>query len=125
GGPVARESSDCGYAKNGVLIVARSDLELQGLSASIAEDRAWGFGPDDSVLLDAAQTQERIAAAGAVGSRFSPHCASIDPGALVRGLAVAAERAGATIYEETPVKRIEAGMAHTAHGGVRARFVVR
>lgn len=122
---VERESIDCGFSKNGVLIVARNTLELDRLRASIEEDRGWGFGPEDSVLLDAAETLQRVNVEQAIGARFSPHCASIDPGALVRGLARAAECAGARIYEETPVLRLEAGRAITRQGVVRARIIVR
>ena len=47
------------------------------------------------------------------------------PARLVRGLAEAAERAGAEICEGTRVTAIEPGLARTARGDVRARFVVR
>lgn len=126
GAAVDREGIDCGFSKNGVLIAARSELELRRLQAAVAEDREWGFGTEDSVVLDAAETRDRVAVEGAIGARFSPHCASVDPGALVRGLARAVERAGATIYEDTRVTTIEPGaVAVTATGVVRARVVVR
>src|SRR5262249_7552552 len=92
GSVVARESLDGGVSKNGVLGAARTALELERLRASIEDDRAWGFGEEASRLLDAAATRARVRVEGAVGARFSPHCASIDPGALVRGLAEAVER---------------------------------
>jgi glycine/D-amino acid oxidase-like deaminating enzyme len=49
----------------------------------------------------------------------------VQPARLARGLADAAERAGATIHERTRVTRIEPGVAHTAAGDVRARVIVR
>jgi glycine/D-amino acid oxidase-like deaminating enzyme len=49
----------------------------------------------------------------------------VQPAKLARGLALAAERAGAVIHERTPVTGIEPGSAHTAFGAVRARHVVR
>lgn len=124
GQAIEREGIDCWYGKNGYLAVARNELELDRFRATVEEDRAWGFGLDDSRILDAKETAERIAVAGAVGARFSPHCASIDPGRLVRGLADAAERAGVTIYEGTPVDSIAPGAARTPNGTVRARNVV-
>ncbi|HKH87811.1 MAG TPA: FAD-binding oxidoreductase, partial [Acidimicrobiales bacterium] len=36
-----------------------------------------------------------------------PHCASIDPARLARGLALAVERRGVRIYEQTPVTRLQ------------------
>ncbi|HTX07330.1 MAG TPA: FAD-dependent oxidoreductase [Solirubrobacteraceae bacterium] len=125
GNVIRREGIDCGFSKNGVLEVARSAGELEHFQRMVERDREWGFGPEDYAMLDAAQTRDRIAVAGVVGARFSPHCASIHPGALVRGLADAVERAGATIYEGSPVIRIDPGRAVTASGEARARFVIR
>lgn len=125
GAAVAREGIDCAFAKNGVVMAARTELELRRFDASVQEDRAWGFGPEDSELLGADAATERIRVAGLRGARFSPHCASMHPGALVRGLANAAERAGATIYERSPVTEIEPGAVRTSRARVRARVVVR
>lgn len=125
GAAIAREDIDCGYAKGGVVIVARSSLEAKRLSGSVADDHAVGFGPDDCVYLDPAATRERIAVAGTLGARFSPHSASIHPARLVRGLALAAERLGVVIYEHSPVLTIEPRRATTARGAVRARSIVR
>ncbi len=44
---------------------------------------------------------------------------------MVDGLAAAAERAGAIIYESSPVTTIEPGMALTRGGDIRARYVLR
>ncbi len=125
GRAVDRESIDCGFSKNGVLEVARTPLELRHFSAVVERDRAWGFGEDDYRLVDADETYRRIRVDGALGARFSPHCATIHPGALVRGLAEAVERVGGTIYERSPVTHIGPGLARTAVGSVRARFVIR
>jgi glycine/D-amino acid oxidase-like deaminating enzyme len=105
--------------------VARSPLELRHLRAMVDRDRAWGFAEDDYRLLDANETLARMRVDGALGARFSPHCASIQPAALVRGLADAVERAGATIFEGSPVTQIEPGLARTADGLVRSQFVLR
>lgn len=125
GAVVEREGIDCSFAKNGVVMVARDELELARFKASVLEDQRWGFGADEVRMLSAAEIKERIAVAGALGARFSRHCASMHPGRLVRGLAEAAERAGARIYESTPVTRVEPGRAHFAGGSVSARIVVR
>ena len=54
--------------------------------------------------------------ADGLGALYSPHCARIQPAALVAGLAAAAVRAGAELYEATPVTAIEPGRARTPFG---------
>ncbi len=125
GETVHREGIDCAFSKNGVLEVARTQTELLHFRHMVQRDREWGFGPDDYTMLGADETRRRVAVDGALGARFSPHCASIHPGALVRGLADATERAGAVIYEGSPVRSIEPGRATTVEGQVRARYVIR
>jgi glycine/D-amino acid oxidase-like deaminating enzyme len=122
---IEREGIDCDFLIGGSLHIAETPLELQRLRAKIEIDRAWGIGPDDSILLDGEQTTERIAVNGVLGGRYFKHCARVQPAALVRGLADAAERTGVTIHEHTPVTRIEPGAVHTTYGIVRSRHIVR
>ena len=42
---------------------------------------------EDLRLLDAEETAERVRITGAEGSLFNPHCATIHPARLARGLA--------------------------------------
>jgi glycine/D-amino acid oxidase-like deaminating enzyme len=122
---VAEEGIDCDFVKGGTLVVAQSELELARLRAVHADDREFGLGEEDSVLLDAAGLAERVRIQGGVGGLFSPHCARVQPAKLVRGLAEAVERKGGTIYEQTPVLGIEPGRAWSSSGEVRARWIVR
>jgi glycine/D-amino acid oxidase-like deaminating enzyme len=125
GAAVEREGIDCWFKKGGSLHVAQTPLELERVRERLEEELRLGPPEDPPVLLDAAQTQERINVDGALGSRWFPHCARVQPARLARGLADAAERAGATIHEGTRVTRIEPGVAHTDRGEVRADVVVR
>jgi glycine/D-amino acid oxidase-like deaminating enzyme len=126
GAIIEREEIDCDFLKAGSIEVAQTTLQLQRLHARHAAERAWlPEGEDAGELLDATALAERIAIGGALGGRFSPHCARIQPAKLVTGLAAAAERAGATLYERTPVTSIGPRVAHTPHGDVRARWIVR
>jgi glycine/D-amino acid oxidase-like deaminating enzyme len=127
GAAVEREGIDCDFTKGGSLHVAQTPLQLERLRAHHAAEERWGLADDDGpVLLDAAATAERVAVHDVRGGRFFPHCARVQPARLARGLAAAAERAGATIHEGTRVTRIEPGaVAHTDRGAVRARFVIR
>lgn len=64
---------------------------------------------------------------GSLGALFTPHCATIHPGKLARGLARAVERLGGTIYEQTPVTSYSEGSSpalHTATGDIRAKTIV-
>ena len=60
-----------------------------------------------------------------LGGTYTPHCATIDPARLVRGLAEAVERRGVTIYEQTEATELRPGAVATARGTVRAATVVR
>jgi glycine/D-amino acid oxidase-like deaminating enzyme len=122
---VAEEGIDCDFVKGGTLRVAQSELELERLRFEHAADREFARGEDDSVLLDADGLAERVRIRGGVGALFSQHCGRVQPAKLVRGLAEAAERAGATIYEQTPALAIEPGRVPTPAGEVKARWVVR
>jgi glycine/D-amino acid oxidase-like deaminating enzyme len=120
---VAEEGIDCDFYKGGALHFAQTPLELQRIGARIEEEDAWGH--TGTQLLDAKTAQARIAIPGALGARFSPHCARVQPARLAAGLAQAAERAGAVIHERSPVTRIEPGRVQTAVASLRARWIVR
>lgn len=116
---VADEGIDCDFETGGGLEIARSPVQMRRLA------RRAGGGAGSARLLDAREVRERIDVAGAVGGLFDPDIARVQPAKLVAGLAAAAERAGATIYERTPVEAVEAGFAHTAGDEVAARWIVR
>jgi glycine/D-amino acid oxidase-like deaminating enzyme len=106
------EGIDCDYHKGGALHVVTSPAQLP-----LLRDRpGW---------LEPAQLDERIRVAGALGGVFEPEYARVQPAALVRQLADVVERLGVGVYEATRVEWIAPGMARTAHGDVRASWVVR
>jgi glycine/D-amino acid oxidase-like deaminating enzyme len=121
----AAEGIDCAFYKGGTLTVAQTPLQLERVRAQVEEDRMWGLRPEDSVLLDGPSAAERVSVDGVLGARYSPHCARVQPAKLAVGLGEAVERAGATIYEGTPVTRIRPTIARTADGEVRSKFIVR
>ena len=125
GAVVALENIECDWTHGGTVTVAQSETQLARLHGQaeaerreLGEDLAWE-------VLDADEVSGRVRVAGARGGQYSPHCARVQPARLVDGLAAAAERAGATIYEESPVTKIEPGLAVTRGGDVRARHVLR
>jgi glycine/D-amino acid oxidase-like deaminating enzyme len=121
----AAEGIDADIVKHGVLSVARSAAQQARLDEQLAQERAWGLGPEDSAALTASQLGERVRISGARGATFSPHCARVQPAKLVTGLAAAVARLGVTIYEDTTVEAIGPGEARTDRGTVRAPVVLR
>ena len=122
GRAAAAEGIDCSYAKGGTVALARSAAQLRRAEAEAAEADEYGL---DVTLLDAAAAREKCGATGVLGGTFSPDCAALQPAALVRGLATAAERHGVTIHEGTRALRVGRGSVVTDHGTVRADVVVR
>jgi glycine/D-amino acid oxidase-like deaminating enzyme len=119
------EGIDAGLVKGGTLAVATSPAQDARLRAQLEHDRAWGDGEDVVTYLDKTELAKRMNVAGAEGALFSPHCARIQPAALVAGLALAASKAGVQVYEATPVTSIAPGRASTPFGDVRADYVLR
>jgi len=122
---VDAEGIDARFRLGGQLDIATTPVQLLRLREAVEYEREWGFGEDDYVMLGAADMRERIKVAGCLGAGFTPHGAAVDPARLARGLADAVERLGVTVYERTPVTRIEPHVATTAYGDVRADVVVR
>lgn len=122
-GVAAREGIDAGIHLGGELNVARTPAQLARLRASAAAEQEWPH--TDVELLDGPALRERIRVAGAVGGTWHPHCARLQPARLAHGLAQAVERSGAVIHEDTHVEEITPGAARTAHGTVRASYVIR
>jgi glycine/D-amino acid oxidase-like deaminating enzyme len=114
---------DAEFRKGGMLRVARGDHELTALRSGVAEYRKLGL--DHGVeQLTAAEVDQRVRVAGARGALFDPHCATIHPGHLVRGLAAAVEQRGATLLERTRVVRVDPAAGGTASEATGGRPVV-
>jgi glycine/D-amino acid oxidase-like deaminating enzyme len=91
----------------------------------VRHEREWGgLGEDDLRLLEPDELAARMRVEGALGASFTPHCARVHPAKLVRGLAEAVERQGATIYERTRALQLGNRQVATPHGRVRADWVV-
>jgi len=112
----AAEDIDCDFAKGGTISLARSPAQLR---------RARSAHGLDETFLDADAARAVCAATDVLGGTYSPHCAALQPAALVRGLAAAADRRGVRIHEGTRVTALRPGEVVTDRGLVRAEFVVR
>jgi glycine/D-amino acid oxidase-like deaminating enzyme len=119
------EGIDCDWARGGTLDVARLPAQRARIDHELASHRAFGFGEEDYRILEPDEARTRIGCTSNLGALYSPHCAAIHPAKLVHGLAAAAERAGARIYEQSPVVEITRGAMRTVRGTVRADVIVR
>ena len=119
------EGIDCDLRKGGVLYCAARYPEQQvRLRGYLEALRALGLGEDDYRWLAPRELAEQLRVANAYGALYSPHCATIDPAKLVRGLARCVEALGVELYERSPVLDWRPGRVRTAQGGVRADWVV-
>jgi glycine/D-amino acid oxidase-like deaminating enzyme len=119
------EGIDCHFRKGGTVALIRTPVQMDRAKAEIEEHRSWGFGPEHFSLLSAGEAHSRLGATDVLGATYSPHCAAIHPARLVRGLALAVERLGVTIHEDTRVTAIEPGVVRAERGEVRAPLIVR
>lgn len=118
----AEVAPDARFVRGGTLSLARTAAQVARGRWAVAEAAHWDA---DLRWLEAAELSQICCATGVLGATFTPHCAALDPGALVRGLAEAVVRAGVDLYEGTSVQAIEPGRARTSHGVVLADVVVR
>ena len=121
---VAAEGLAADWAHGGTVTLARNEPQLARARDEIAEARKFGFGEDDLRLLSAAEARQRLHATSVLGGLFSPHCAALHPGKLVRSLAGRVTEQVA-LYERTRALAIEPGRVRTEHGDLRAEVVVR
>jgi glycine/D-amino acid oxidase-like deaminating enzyme len=119
---IEREGIECDLVKGGTLEVAVDPVNAARMQSGGSSPLSGGSSHGDWIGADALATRVRVA--NARGALFDPECARIQPAKLARGLALAAERAGARIFEGTEVTAIEPHLARTAAGDVRARWVV-
>ena len=119
------EEIDAHFTRGGQLELATRVPHVARLQAHVREEREWGFGVEDVQWLDPVDATARVNARGVLGGVYTPHCARVHPARLVRGLARAVERRGATIYEQTRVTEVVPGALRTAAGRVRAAHVIR
>jgi len=97
----AAEDFDCDFARGGTVTFARDRVQLAAAQAEFAESEE--FGVDQVALAGTETVQARYGVPDAVAATITPACARVHPAKLVRGLARAVERRGATIAEGTEV----------------------
>jgi glycine/D-amino acid oxidase-like deaminating enzyme len=101
---IAEERIDCGYVRCGTVVLAARASHLAGLERS----RRWlrlelGY---ETAMLGRSELRAEIESARYHGGLLDPFAGSVQPAALVRGLAAAAARAGATLVEGAELQRV-------------------
>ena len=119
----AAEGIDAELRPGGEFCIARTPAQAARMREFHDSEARWPGA--DVELLSAAQVAERLAVDGALGATWQPHCATLHPAKLVRGLATAAERLGVRIHEGTAVREISPGVVRTDFGDVRAAAILR
>lgn len=81
-----REGIECGFKKGGTLTIATNGGQLHRLRKDL------GFQGRQ-------ETISQVAMNSAMGSTYSPHCAAVNPAALIAGLANSLAKRGVAIFE--------------------------
>lgn len=122
---------DCAFAKGGTIVAARNAAQVARATHEVDKARVLGYAEEDLRWMTADEARAELAMAGVLGATYTPHCASLDPARLARGVADAAERRGVSIYEGTPALEVVPAApgrrpsVRTAGATVRADVVVR
>ena len=120
-----REGIACDYRKGGVLhCAARYPEQAERLRAWLEQLHRLGLSEADYRWLTPAELGQQLRMGGALGAIHSPHCATVQPAKLVRGLALAVERLGVQLYEQSRVRHWQPGLLRTGQGELRADWVV-
>ncbi|MGE8098696.1 NAD(P)/FAD-dependent oxidoreductase [Pseudomonas fluorescens] len=124
-GVLEREGIDCDFRKGGVLYcAARYPEQESNLRRYLDSLYRQGLNEADYRWLNPEQLAQQIRVAKPYGGVYAPHCATIQPAKLVRGLARTVERMGVNIYENSPASQWQPGRLCTAKATVRSRWIV-
>ena len=118
------EGIDADILRCDQLSIATHPAHMVNLQGQLAKHRAWGDGHRIHEL-SAAEASARIAVPGARGGFAMSGMARVQPAKLVRGLALACERLGVRIVEDTAVTDYDTGCVTTTKGRVKAPVILR
>lgn len=121
---LAAEGIAADYAKQGFVSLARTPAQLARVAPAVRAAEEFGLAGQWRAL-DAEEAGRMVGATSVLGGLHTPHCATIHPGKLVRGLARVVEGLGATIHERSPAVGIAPRRVTTPAGRVSAATIVR
>lgn len=105
GETIERHGIDCEWVHGGLLVVATNRAQLARVEADLAAAEALGLG--GFRRLSAAEVRRQVDSPTYLGALHEDHCGVVHPAKLATGLAAVVEGMGATIFESTPVGRID------------------
>ncbi len=124
-GVLQREGIDCDFRKGGILYcAARYPEQEKRLRDQLADLHAEGLDESDYRWMSPEELNGQLRVANPYGGIFTPHCATIQPARLVRGLARAVERLGVQLFEQSPATDWQPGLVRTGQGELKAHWVV-
>lgn len=122
---IERHGIECQLEKSGTLHCAVGDKGLAEIRERCAQ---WAARGAPVRVLDAQETSARTGSSAYNGALLDERAGTLQPLAYVRGLAHAAQKAGATIYTSSPVIDSQPDgsgwKVKTAKGSVRADWVI-
>lgn len=122
---IEKHRIECELEKNGTLHCAVGDAGLAEIRERCAQ---WAARGAPVRILDAAETTARIGSNAYAGALLDERAGTLQPLAYVRGLAAAAQRAGAVIHTASPVIATEQDGAGwkviTEKGSVSADWII-
>ncbi|QCI96895.1 NAD(P)/FAD-dependent oxidoreductase [Agrobacterium larrymoorei] len=122
---IEKHRIECELEKNGTLHCAVGDAGLAEIRERCAQ---WAARGAPVRILDAAETAARIGSNAYAGALLDERAGTLQPLAYVRGLAAAAQRAGAVIHTSSPVIATEQDGAGwkviTEKGSVSADWII-
>ena len=119
------EGMQIDFAKGGCVDLARNPAQLTRACADVESARGYGIEEEDLRLLSGEEARSIAGARDVLGAIYTPHCAALHPGRLVRQLAERVERAGVAIYEQTAARALAPPTVLTDRGQIRAELIVR
>jgi glycine/D-amino acid oxidase-like deaminating enzyme len=120
---VQAEGIECGFAKGGTVIAARSAAQWSRARTEYEDALSWGRS--DLQLLGRDDAAARVNATRTVGATYTPDCAAVHPARLVHGLAAACERRGVEIFHRSRATAIAPGTVTTERGSLQADVILR
>lgn len=120
----AAEGIDADLLPTEELTLATNPAQMKRLLAEAQHQAEWG-GAARQRVLSAAEVTQRLSVPGVLGGLLTTGMLRIQPAKLVRGLALAVERMGVRIAEETEVTAYAKGLVTTPRATIRAPIILR
>lgn len=96
---------DCDFSRRGSVSLIRNPAQAERAMEEQGTERELGLSTELE-LLDASGADALLRGSYTLGATYAPHCATVQPARLVRGLAKWLEDHGVVIYENSRVTQV-------------------